>query len=104
MSKVKFTPGPFEAVLQLNEDGPRWFDIWSPKYGSLAHLSEHARLDESVKFLKGDAALFAAAPDLYRVLENIANARPEGWSDPTEFVAWAQNRARHALEKARGES
>ena len=103
MSEAKFTPGTFKAVLQMNEDGPRWFDIWSTEYGSLAHLSEHARSDESMQFLRGDAALFAAAPDLYRELENIVNARPEGWPDPTEFVAWAQNRARYALEKARGE-
>lgn len=33
-------------------------------------------------------------------LQNIANARPSTWDDPDQFLPWAQNRARHALEKS----
>lgn len=51
-----------------------------------------------------NAYLIAAAPDLYAELENIALATPNLWENPSHFRAWAQNRARHALAKARGES
>ena len=30
-------------------------------------------------------------------LRNIAEAKPHKWDDPSDFRAWAQNRARHAL-------
>lgn len=37
---------------------------------------------------------------LEKELENIANAKPRSWDDPTEFTPWAQSRARHALNKS----
>lgn len=101
---MKHTPRPLQVVLQDEDSSKKWYDIWSPTYGSVAHLSEVARSDEGMQFLKGDAYLFAAAPDLYAELENIAYATPGLWEDPTDFRAWAQSRARHALAKARGES
>jgi hypothetical protein len=30
-------------------------------------------------------------------LENIANANPSTWESPSDFAAWARNRARHSL-------
>ena len=47
--------------------------------------------------------LVAAAPDLLQELKNIANADTVEWDDPTEFEAWAKNRARAAIAKATGE-
>lgn len=32
-------------------------------------------------------------------LTNIANANTRDWDDPTDFKAWAQNRARHTIAK-----
>lgn len=47
--------------------------------------------------------LISAAPDLIQELKNIANADTVEWDDPTEFEAWAKNRARAAIAKATGE-
>ena len=49
-----------------------------------------------------EARLIAAAPDLLTELQNIANARTAKWADPSEFEAWAKNRARYAIAKAQG--
>jgi len=51
-----------------------------------------------------DNHLIAAAPDLLQELKNIANADTAEWDDPTEFEAWAKNRARAAIAKAAGEA
>ena len=45
-------------------------------------------------------ALLAQAWELADELQNIANANTRDWDDPTDFKAWAQSRARHALQKA----
>ena len=55
-------------------------------------------------FTKEDELLIAAAPDLLQELKNIANADTAEWDDPTEFEAWAKNRARAAIAKATGEA
>lgn len=52
---------------------------------------------------KRRASLIAAAPDLYRELENISKAATIDWDDPLEFEAWAKSRARFAMARARGE-
>ncbi len=39
------------------------------------------------------------AARLRKELENIVNAKPQTWYDPKDFTAWAQSRARHALNK-----
>lgn len=51
-----------------------------------------------------NARLIAAAPDLLAELQNIANAHPATWDDPSDFQGWAQSRARAAIAKAKGES
>ena len=45
-------------------------------------------------------ALRTQARGLAQELRNIANADTRDWDDPTDFKAWAQNRARHALQRA----
>lgn len=45
-----------------------------------------------------EAKLIAAAPKLKEELENIRDAKPRSWEDPSDFTPWAQNRARHTLE------
>ena len=62
---MEHTPGPLYAELQDEETSEKWYDIRDAVYGSVAHLSETARSDEGMRFLKGDAYLFAAVPDLY---------------------------------------
>ncbi len=44
--------------------------------------------------------LDAEARILRDELINIAIAKPETWDDPGDFRAWAQSRARFALENA----
>lgn len=34
-----------------------------------------------------------------RELQNIARAQPYTWEDPSDFIPWAQARARHALSR-----
>ena len=53
---------------------------------------------------KVGAKAAGAAPDLLQELKNIANADTAEWDDPTEFEAWAKNRARAAIAKATGEA
>lgn len=43
------------------------------------------------------AELEAHVELLRQELKNIANADTIAWDDPTEFEAWAKNRARHTL-------
>lgn len=99
---MKHTPGPLEVVLEDADAGEKWYDIWSPIYGSVAHLSEGARSDEGRQFLKGDAFLFAAAPDLLeaceRALHGLVYKVPDGYLEQTAQMLTV------ALIKARGES
>ena len=57
-------------------------------------------------YSEANAALIAAAPELYAELQNILNADYRHWDDgyntAEDFVLWAKNRARHALAKAEG--
>ena len=50
-------------------------------------------LESEIKKLKHEAM------KLRQELENIATAKPMSWDDPKEFTPWAQNRARHALDR-----
>jgi type II secretory pathway component PulK len=50
------------------------------------------------------ALLEARTKELLDELQNIANARPETWDDPSDFQGWAQSRARAAIAKAKGEA
>jgi len=43
------------------------------------------------------AQLLATHQSLYDELTNIANANTKDWDDPSDFKAWAQNRAKAAL-------
>lgn len=51
---------------------------------------------------EANAKLIAAAPALLQELQNIANAKPSTWDDPTDFQGWAQSRARFAISKVLG--
>ena len=46
-------------------------------------------------------AMEKANAELLGEFRNIAGARPHTWEDPDDFQAWAQNRARHSLAKAK---
>lgn len=67
----KTTPGPWQVVPQDMDTGEKWFDIWSPTYGSIAHVSENARSDEGMQFFQGDARLIAAAPALLEACKTV---------------------------------
>jgi hypothetical protein len=58
---------------------------------------------EKVNRMKSNVLRLMAVNEILQTeLENIANAKPSEWGDQKDqFRPWAQNRARHALNKAK---
>lgn len=101
---MKYSPAPWNAVLQDQDLSEAWYDIRSA-HGSVAHLNEGARTDEGLRFLKADALLIAAAPDLYEALsalyiETYDCERLNNLGDPDD--SYAVRLAKAALAKAEG--
>jgi hypothetical protein len=100
--KEKFTPGPWEV-----KDNAEWDEILvlgksSLPFGELRVAVIGQDEEEGL----ADAALIAAAPDMYAAREKaIADyGKPGGpWNVPSEPGTWIHS-ARAALAKARGES
>ncbi len=98
MSETKFTPGPWakDKYGQLKNPDGNPVDVWG------CGLSIASRSTET----EANAALIAAAPDLYAALEELdevfctqADTRDERTRARKALIA-----ARAALAKARGES
>lgn len=89
------------AKLQINSKPG---DRYSVKGIGHADLSaEHGDyFPQTVEEAEANARLLASAPALLQELKSIANADTVEWDDPTEFEAWAKNRARAAIAKATG--
>ena len=83
---TKHTPGPWKVSMNLIKSN----------YDTVAQVFTHLVQGRN----EANARLIAAAPDLLQELKNIANANTVEWDDPTEFEAWAKNRARAAIAKA----
>ena len=101
--KTDYTPGPWVAYVEI--DGS--FEIKAPGAGTTGWDLEICTRQGSFsrrEELDSNARLIASAPALFQELENIANADVSEWDDPGEFRAWAQSRARHALNKITGET
>lgn len=83
-------------LTQLLSEDPRidTKGTWPPEIQRLWEAC--IRLVDKAEF----KVLFRYAEKLEAELANIANAKPGEWDDPSEFRAWAQNRARYALAKA----
>jgi hypothetical protein len=98
MSKTKFTPGPWEAqglyIMFTNAD-TKQFD-WVAKVERFTGKYKHEEA--------ANAALIAAAPELYEALEKITAHMlaqfPWALSEPLNSIMKASNAA---LAKARGE-
>ena len=97
MTDTAHTPGPWNLVWWGNEEYPYPLSVladrnsaWVARGGSVSS--------------EANARLIAAAPDLLDELQNIANASPHTWDDPSDFQGWAQSRARAAIAKAKGEA
>ena len=101
---TKHTPGPWVLAEVKNETGriTHLVPVDSEKL-SLLTVVDDGKTCFGAVYLDSDARLIAAAPDLLQELKNIANANTVEWDDPTEFEAWAKNRARAAIAKATGE-
>ena len=101
---TKHTPGPWGLAEVKNETGriTHLVPVDSEKLSLLTVVDDGETYFGAV-YLDSDARLIAAAPDLLQELKNIANADTVEWDDPTEFEAWAKNRARAAIAKATGE-
>ena len=101
---AKHTPGPWGLAEVKDETG--WITHLVPvDSGKLSLLTvvDDGETCFGAVYLDGNARLIAAAPDLLQELKNIANAKTVEWDDPSEFEAWAKNRARAAIAKATGE-
>ena len=98
MSNTKFTPGPWEAqglyIMFTNAD-TKQFD-WVAKVERFADKYKHEEA--------ANAALIAAAPELYAALEKITAHMlvqfPWALSDPLNSI---MKQSKAALAKARGE-
>ena len=108
--ETKHTPGPWALETVPTTCGvchkvgpfPGKRPVDKPRYACL-YADYPSKGNQPDDELEANARLIAAAPDLLQELKNIANADTVEWDDPTEFEAWAKNRARAAIAKATGE-
>lgn len=89
--ETKWTPGPWQVIDTVSDD----LYVVIPRgenFQSIARVFHNAQKVDEAR--QANANLIAAAPDLYKALEELANAYvgEKGWED-----AYA------ALAKARGE-
>lgn len=93
MSEPKLTPGPWEVGLR--RDGSMWLSLGDPVTGP------HYQGDIVASF--ADACLIAAAPDMYRALENIQQNMNGNTGIPEIYRLTIAAICDAALSKARGE-
>lgn len=101
MSETKFTPGPWVVDPKYSRDiqAPDGLDVATC---CLSILNRKATTEEESI---ANAALIAAAPDMYEALEMaiLEYGKPGGpWNVPTEPGTWI-DKAKAAIVKARGE-
>ena len=91
--------------LAIDEVYPGHAVIHGPSFKLDCFLTASELNQNDYEKRTADLRLIAAAPELYAELQNIANADPTKWDEDTrdQFQQWAQNRAKSALAKARGE-
>lgn len=98
---MSHTPGPWSA----SEHG----DYGDYDGNSIIILGDDLRvavvLGYDTEETQANARLIAAAPFLLETLEYIARADPRTWDEEVrdQFRQWAQNRAKLAIAKAKGE-
>lgn len=99
MSKPKFTPGPWRvnySDIQAKDYDSSEFNLTVARINAFS-ASREEQLEEIA-----NAALIAAAPEMYEALENILAYLNQ---DPTAGdVTYAVSKVEQALAKARGES
>ena len=108
MSKPKFTPGPWKAgknaCMTTVLDGHEGKTIY-PK-GSSYHIAwanaENSNGDLDIETALANAALIAAAPEMYKLLAQILKYEPKGVS--LNFFDRMNPKIANVLRKARGES
>jgi len=91
MTEPKFTPGPCTIFPEHN--------IMGQKYYSISYGDDDGLICEFICH-KADAALIAAAPEMYAELERIADIL----EDPEDCGEISLDRINAILRKARGES
>ena len=105
--KEQFTPGPWHAggncvnryVWSIDRDHPVDRGEYTTDFRRIARVFGSKRIGAS------NAALIAAAPDLYAALAQAVEkyGKPGGpWNVPSEPGSWIE-KAKQALKKARGE-
>ena len=99
MSEPKFTPGPWKVGRPHNEDVPSAINGWN--YYPIYYGNDEEQVCDIV-YNKADAALIAAAPEMYEALEKIADINP--YTITSEVAYEIIDIAGAALRKARGES
>lgn len=106
MSETRFTPGPWQSKRALMPaDGEYDYGISAVVDGSKRCIAEtFGRASANVRpNAEANAALIAAAPDLYTALERIVASVARGQSGDV-CQTFDFDDARAALAKARGES
>lgn len=95
-----FSDGPWS--LKNSESEPQMYKILSADGRVIGFPRRGTAGAEERRELEANAKLMAGAVDLFLELQNIVNATPEEWEDPSDFRAWAQSRARHTIAKVLG--
>lgn len=97
MSKPKHTPGPWESIVREEKDG-----IWA-YIGPANERTYHIlKMDACNDERQANAALIAAAPELYSLLDQINTA----FYTRSTRKQWLElmEKTKPLLQKARGES
>lgn len=107
MSETKFTPGPWVTERRTTKDGSSHHTIGVTRDAICGVFGTHSSgrymcvtgcIDEH------DAALIAAAPDLYEALQAMLSATASDGADWSIEYRDARRAAYDALKKARGET
>lgn len=96
MVDAKFTPGPWST-----DPDAEHMDVIGP-CGIM--IADCGMVDSNADTCRTNAALIAAAPDLYEALSTLDRIERglQGWHEDAKLEAWAK--ARTALAKARGDA
>lgn len=97
MSKLKFTPGPWRSAPYFPQE---WLNNGQKEQGYEVTYGEDKEVVSERIYTKEDAALIAAAPEMYEMLERIQDYMTGG---PILAKKPSVEEIAHLLEKARGE-
>lgn len=105
MSKLKFTPGPWEVDLENGEITANHKDSFAV-LGTLYDVEDFPCLENEEQFLTeriANANLIAAAPELFQSLIDVLAFARLKWGNLNEDANTVMDKAAEVIAKARGE-